>query len=100
MIDALKEQEYRDRTDKLAVQLTRLSAAGEVDKVAEVEKELAIENARIQEEYGLGVSVFITESGECYHTDAECSALVGCEVLEVKLSVGLKDYAECSLCGE
>lgn len=98
IVDALKEQEYQRRTDKLTSQITRLSIAGEVDKAAEAEHLLAIENAKIQEEFGKPTIVYITATGDHYHTDPDCIALTNCTTKEVPLSTGLQDYTACTLC--
>lgn len=51
------------------------------------------------EKYGKGSTVFITENGECYHTDKACTALANStNFIEAKLSDGLKNYLACGIC--
>ena len=102
VLAALKQQDYEDRTDRLVAQLGRLEqTGGDAKKIQEVQLELKIANAEIQEKYGAGEVVYITGTGSCYHVSESCSALANAtSVNEVAKSQGLKNYNKCSVCCE
>ena len=85
--------------DPLQAHAGRHDHNGETEKAARAWLEFDIAQAEVMEKYGKGSTVFITENGECYHTDKDCSALANStNFIEVKLSDGLKNYLACGIC--
>ena len=85
--------------DPLQSHANRHEHNGETDKAARAWLEFDIAQAEVMEKYGKGSTVLITENGECYHMSKDCSALGNStNVVEAKLSDGLKNYIECGIC--
>ena len=85
--------------DPLLAHILRHERNGEFERAARAESEFEIRQAEIMEKYGRGETVYITETGECYHTTEDCSALANAVgVREIKMSDGLKNYSPCSIC--
>ena len=74
---------------------------GELEAAGRAELAFQIAQAEILEKYDKGQTVYITENGSCYHTSEDCTALANAvEIIEIKLSDGLKNYSPCSVCCE
>ena len=85
--------------DPLQAHANRHDHNGETEKASRAWLEFDIAQAEVMEKYGKGSTVFITENGECYHTDKDCTALTNStNFIEVKLSDGLKNYLACGIC--
>ena len=85
--------------DPLLAHILRHERNGEFERAARAESEFEIRQAEIMEKYGRGETVYITETGECYHTTEDCSALANAVgVREINKSDGLKNYSPCSIC--
>ena len=85
--------------DPLQLHILRHERNGELERAARAELEFNIAQAEILEKYGRGDTVYVTESGSCYHTSQDCLALANAtSVKEIKMSEGLKKYSPCSIC--
>ena len=85
--------------DPMLAHILRHERNGDFERAARAESEFEIKQAEIMEEYGRGEMVYITETGECYHTTEDCSALANAVgVREINKSDGLKNYSPCSIC--
>ncbi len=74
-------------------------ALNEDEKAIEALKVLEIIEAEIREKYNKGSTVLVTETGTCYHVDANCTALANSvSVKEINKSEGLKNHTACSQC--
>ncbi len=98
VIQALYEAELVT-LDPLQLHIMRHERNGDTERAARAELEFEIAQAKIFEKYGKGETVLVTEGGECYHTDPDCTGLSNAvEVKEVNQSDGLENYSPCSIC--
>ncbi len=85
--------------DPLQLHILRHERNGDTERAARAELEFEIAQAKIFEKYGKGETVLVTEGGECYHTDPDCTGLANAvNVLEINKSDGLENYSPCSIC--
>ncbi len=85
--------------DPLQLHIMRHERNGDTERAARAELEFEIAQAKIFEKYGKGETVLVTEGGECYHTDPDCTGLANAvNVLEINKSDGLENYSPCSIC--
>ena len=85
--------------DPLMSHILRHEINSESEAKARAELKFDIAQAEIMEKYGKGSTVLITENGDCYHKDRECTGLANStNVVEINLSDGLKNYSACSIC--
>ncbi len=74
-------------------------AAGETEAAERALLKYLISRAKVKEKYDKGTMVYVTESGSCYHSTAECSALsTATTITKIKQSKGLENYSPCSIC--
>ena len=101
-VEANKEQEYINDLIALNPMIQHINMHVEDEEEERVERArylYHIAKAELLEKYGKGSTVFITENGECYHKDKECTGLANStNVVEINLSDGLKNYSPCSMC--
>ncbi len=74
-------------------------AAGETEAAERALLKYLISRAKVKEKYNKGTIVYVTESGSCYHSTAECSALsTATTITKINKSEGLENYSPCSIC--
>ena len=99
--EALEANYQRDLAtlDPLLAHVMRHDFNGEIEAKARAELKYTIAQAEVLEKYNKGSTVLITETGSCYHLNAECTALANSvEIKEINKSDGLKNYSPCSVC--
>ncbi len=96
---ALYEADLAKYVDPENLHVSKHELLGETEEAAEALLMFKIAKAKVDEKYNRGATVYVTDSGECYHNTADCSALsTSTTITKINLSEGLEDFSPCSIC--